>query len=147
VNVYPDNAARGLPTHQAMIMLFRSDTGEPLAVLDGRLITELRTAAVSAVATKLLSAPESRVLAILGSGVQARSHFRPSNWFAISRSSGLESQPTNMRRRSPTKLAQRPCRQKPPYASRRRGNGHGLVATVLQGAWLKPGVLVNAVAR
>src|SRR5271165_99863 len=55
VNVYPSNSARGLPTHLALIVIFRGDTGETLAVLDGRLITELRTAAVSAVATKLLS--------------------------------------------------------------------------------------------
>ena len=53
VNVYPGNAARGLPTHLALIAVFRADTGETLAVMDGRLITELRTAAVSAVATKV----------------------------------------------------------------------------------------------
>ncbi|HEX4578199.1 MAG TPA: ornithine cyclodeaminase family protein, partial [Edaphobacter sp.] len=58
----------------AMIHLFRSDTGEPLAVMDGRLITEMRTAAVSAVAVDRLARPEARVLGILGSGVQARSH-------------------------------------------------------------------------
>ena len=74
VNVYPDNEARGLPTHLALIAIFRSDTGETLAVMDGRLITELRTAAVSAVATKLLSSPNARTLAVLGSGVQARAH-------------------------------------------------------------------------
>jgi len=76
VNLYPDNIARGIPTHQAVITLFRAETGEPLSMMDGRLITELRTAAVSAVATKLLSAPNARSLALLGSGVQARSHFR-----------------------------------------------------------------------
>ena len=64
----------GLPTHLALIVLFRPETGEPVAVMDGRLITEMRTAAVSAVATRALSRPDSRVLAILGSGVQARSH-------------------------------------------------------------------------
>ena len=75
VTFYPPNAGRGIPTHMAMILLFERDTGTPLAVMDGRLITEMRTAAVSAAATKLLGAPEARVLAILGSGVQARSHF------------------------------------------------------------------------
>jgi thiomorpholine-carboxylate dehydrogenase len=58
----------------AMIQLFRAETGEPLAVMDGRLITEMRTAAVSAIATDLLAPKETPVLAILGSGVQARSH-------------------------------------------------------------------------
>jgi thiomorpholine-carboxylate dehydrogenase len=74
VTLYPPNAQRGLPTHMATIFLVDRETGAPLAVMDGRLITEMRTAAVSAVATKLLSSPDSRVLAILGSGVQARSH-------------------------------------------------------------------------
>ena len=76
VNFYPNNGARGLPTHLAIIALFRSETGELLAIMDGRLITELRTAVVSAVATRLLSAPDARRLAILGSGVQARAHIR-----------------------------------------------------------------------
>src|SRR3981189_2489006 len=74
VSFYPGNAGTGVPTHMAMILLFRADTGEPLAVMDGRLITEMRTAAVSAAATKYLAAPESRVLALLGSGVQAQAH-------------------------------------------------------------------------
>jgi thiomorpholine-carboxylate dehydrogenase len=76
VSFYPGNAGTGLPTHLAMILLFRPDTGEPLAVMDGRLITEMRTAAVSAAVTKRLSAPDSRVLALLGSGVQARAHLQ-----------------------------------------------------------------------
>jgi len=74
VTLYPGNAARGLPTHAAVIVLFRPETGEPLAIMDGRLITEMRTAAVSAVATKAMAAADAKVLAVLGSGVQARSH-------------------------------------------------------------------------
>jgi len=74
VTVYEGNAGRGLPTHQATIELFRSATGEPLVAMDGRLITEMRTAAVTAVATRLLAPQEARRLAILGSGVQARAH-------------------------------------------------------------------------
>ncbi len=74
VTLYPGNADRGKHTHQAVIQLFRADTGEPLAIMDGRLITEMRTAAVSAVAVDLLARPEAKVLGILGSGVQASSH-------------------------------------------------------------------------
>jgi thiomorpholine-carboxylate dehydrogenase len=70
VTVYPHSE----PTHKAVIQLFDAATGTPLAVLDGRLITEMRTAAVSAVATQLLASPTARTLAILGSGVQARAH-------------------------------------------------------------------------
>jgi alanine dehydrogenase len=72
VAFYPQNT--GVPTHHAIIQLFRPETGEPLITMDGRLITEVRTAAVSAVATKYLARPDASVLAILGSGVQARSH-------------------------------------------------------------------------
>ncbi len=71
---YPKNVELQKHTHMAMIQLFRSDTGEPLAVMDGRLITEMRTAAVSAVAIDRLAQPDATVLGILGSGVQARSH-------------------------------------------------------------------------
>jgi len=74
VTFYPSNAERGIPTHMATIFLVDPETGTPLAIIDGRLITEMRTAAVSAAATKLLAAPDSKILAILGSGVQARSH-------------------------------------------------------------------------
>jgi ornithine cyclodeaminase/alanine dehydrogenase-like protein (mu-crystallin family) len=74
VTFYPSNAECGIPTHMATIFLVDSHTGAPLAIMDGRLITEMRTAAVSAVATKLLAASDAKILAILGSGVQAHSH-------------------------------------------------------------------------
>ena len=72
VTFYPGN--QGIPTHHALIVLFRPETGEPLAVMDGRLVTELRTAAVSAIATDLLARQDAATLCILGSGVQAASH-------------------------------------------------------------------------
>ena len=78
VTFYPGNAEKGLPTHMAMIELLRRSTGEPLAVMDGRLITEMRTAAVCTVAFAALAplhfaqAPKS--FGILGSGVQAHAH-------------------------------------------------------------------------
>jgi len=76
VALFPSNALRGLPTHQAVIVAFDPVTAEPRAVMDGRVVTASRTAAGSALATRLLSRPESSVLAILGTGVQARSHAR-----------------------------------------------------------------------
>ena len=72
VTVFEDNTS--LPTHQAVIQLFSAMTGEPLAVLDGRLITEMRTAAVTAIAARLFTQARPLTVAILGSGVQARSH-------------------------------------------------------------------------
>src|SRR5439155_27247932 len=58
VTFYPSNAERAIPTHMATIFLVDPETGTPLAVMDGRLITEMRTAAVSATATKLLAPPD-----------------------------------------------------------------------------------------
>ncbi len=74
VTFYATNAKRGIPTHMATIFLVDPETGTPLAIMNGTLITEMRTAAVSAAATNLLASPDAKILAILGSGVQARSH-------------------------------------------------------------------------
>ena len=72
--IVPANPARGLDAHQGSVTLFDGDTGEVRAFMNASAITEIRTAAVSAVATRLLARPGSRELAILGAGVQARSH-------------------------------------------------------------------------
>jgi alanine dehydrogenase len=74
VTVVHANAARGLGTHQATIILFNPETGTVQSVLDGRYITEVRTAAASAVSARLLAKKDARILGIIGSGVQARSH-------------------------------------------------------------------------
>jgi alanine dehydrogenase len=72
VSVYPKN--RELPSHQAVVLAFDPRTGEPLAAMDGAGITAERTAAASAVATKLLARDDAQVLSIVGTGVQALSH-------------------------------------------------------------------------
>jgi ornithine cyclodeaminase len=74
VTVYGSNAGRGLPSHLASILLLDPETGALRAILDGRYITEARTAAVSAVSSRLLARADAATLAIIGSGVQARSH-------------------------------------------------------------------------
>jgi ornithine cyclodeaminase len=74
VSLFPHNT--DLPTHQALIVAFDPETGEPTAVMDGTAITALRTGAGSALSARVLSAPDASVLAILGTGVQARSHAR-----------------------------------------------------------------------
>jgi alanine dehydrogenase len=74
VTVFGGNAARGLHSHLASIVLLDPETGALLALLDGRYITEARTAAVSAVSSRLLARKTSKSLAIIGTGVQARSH-------------------------------------------------------------------------
>jgi thiomorpholine-carboxylate dehydrogenase len=147
VSFYPGNAGTGIPTHLAMILLFRTDTGEPLAIMDGRLITEMRTAAVSAAATRHLAAPESRVLALLGSGVQAGAHLE-----ALSRVREFDDvrvwsrTPEHARRFA----EERGIRAATDAASAVRDADVVVTATsarepILQGAWLKPGAHVNAV--
>lgn len=74
VSVVPANFEKGIPTHLAAISLFDTVTGELTAVMDGRYITEVRTAAASAVSVRHLARADASVLAIIGSGVQARSH-------------------------------------------------------------------------
>jgi ornithine cyclodeaminase/alanine dehydrogenase-like protein (mu-crystallin family) len=74
VSVFPGNHGQGVPSHQALIALFDEKDGTPLAVMDGTHITAMRTGGAAAVATRALSRTDSRVLAILGAGVQGGSH-------------------------------------------------------------------------
>jgi alanine dehydrogenase len=143
VTFYPRNEK--IHTHHAMILLFRVETGEPLVVMDGRLITEMRTAAVSAVATKLLAREDTRVLAIIGSGVQARSHLEALR---------LVRDFDDVRVWSPhnaTAFAQKFNVHAADSAEKAvRGADVVVVATasttpVLHGEWLQPGAHVNAV--
>ncbi|MGW6455167.1 ornithine cyclodeaminase family protein [Streptomyces sp. NPDC055078] len=76
VTLFPGNAGTALPTHQAAIVVFDPNTGRPDAVLDGTAITEARTAAGSALSARLLAREDTEVLAIVGTGRQARSHAR-----------------------------------------------------------------------
>lgn len=143
VTFYPNNA--DVHTHHAMILLFRPETGEPLVTMDGRLITEMRTAAVSAVATDTLARTDASVLAILGSGVQARSHLEALRVVRKFR---------EVRVWSP-RHAKEFCQRHGVAAAASaeeavRGADVIVVATaatapVLMGEWLSPGVHVNAV--
>src|SRR5712671_301669 len=146
VSFFPQNAATGMPTHMAMIVLFSSQNGEPLAVMDGRLITEMRTAAVSAAATKLLAAPDSRVLALLGSGVQAGAHLQ-----ALAQvRSFAEVRVWSRTAEHAERFARQHKIKAMPAQSAVRGADVVVTATnalepILKGSWLKPGAHVNAV--
>ncbi|MGI9413273.1 MAG: ornithine cyclodeaminase family protein, partial [Hyphomicrobiales bacterium] len=74
VTLYHGNAGTDIPTHQAVILIFDKSNGSPLAILDGRLITEMRTAAGSAAAARKLAVETPQVVTIMGNGVQARAH-------------------------------------------------------------------------
>lgn len=147
VTVFPGNHATGHPTHQATIQLFDSANGTPLVTMDGRLITEMRTAAVSAVATNLLCKDGFVSLAILGSGVQAQAHLDALSY---------------VRRFESIRVWSRNAVHAQHFAER---NDIEAVATaeeairdadlivtathsstpILRGKWLKPGAHVNAV--
>lgn len=146
VTFFAGNAARGLHTHMAVIELLSRTTGEPLALMDGRVVTEMRTAAVSAVALDVLARPDVTSLGILGAGVQARSHLealrmvRPGLtdvriWSRTPEAADRVAQEFSARAVSPEEAA-----------------SAEVVLTVtasptpvLQGRWLRPDVLVLAV--
>jgi thiomorpholine-carboxylate dehydrogenase len=146
VTLYPSNAERGLPSHFATIFLLDPETGVPLAVMDGSLITEMRTAAVSAAATKLLAPPDARVLAFLGSGVQARSHFEAMSLVRDFDEVRVWSRPLESAQRFAEEVGARVT------SAEDAVRGADVVVTVttaqepvLKGAWLKPGCHVNAI--
>jgi alanine dehydrogenase len=143
VTLYPNN--QGMPTHHAVIQLFKPETGEPLVTMDGRLITEERTAAVSAVATKFLAREDASVLALIGSGTQARSHLK-----ALS----LVRRIREVRVWSPrhAEAFAREFGVRAATSAEEAVAGADIVVTattsrtpVLQGRWLSPGVHINAV--
>ena len=143
---YPKNADTEVPTHLATIVLFESDTGRPLAFLDGRRITEMRTAAVSAAITRHLAPPDARVLALLGSGVQAQAHLE-----ALGQVCRFEEVRVWSRNAAHAQhfAARHGARAMDPQAAVR---GADVIVTatssqqpVLRGEWLKPGAHVNAV--
>ncbi|HZY97435.1 MAG TPA: ornithine cyclodeaminase family protein [Candidatus Cybelea sp.] len=147
VSFYPVNADSELPTHNATILLYRTKTGQPLAVMDGRLITEMRTAAVSAAVTKYLAPPQSRVLALLGSGVQAHSHLRALSH--VCTFSEVRVWSRNAAHAARFAHEHGVTAVESPAAAVR---GADVVVTataahepILEGAWLKPGAHVNAV--
>jgi thiomorpholine-carboxylate dehydrogenase len=143
VTFYPNN--QGMPTHHAMILLFRPETGQPLILMDGRLITEMRTAAVSAAASKLLARAGASVLAILGSGVQAHSHLEALRLVRTFREVRVWSP------RSARSFAERHGVIATASAEEAvRGSDVVVVATasktpVLHGEWLAEGTHINAV--
>jgi ornithine cyclodeaminase/alanine dehydrogenase-like protein (mu-crystallin family) len=146
VTFYPSNAERGIPTHMATIFLVEPETGTPLAVMDGRLITEMRTAAVSAAATKLLAHRDAKILAILGSGVQARSHAEALRLVRDFEEIRVWSPTREHAERFAKKIGAKPMSAEQVV----RGADVIVTATssktpVLNGSWLKPGCHVNAV--
>src|SRR3989475_1247120 len=153
VLVFPGNAKRGIDTHQGAVLLFEADTGRLSALMDGAAITAIRTAAVSGLATDLLARPDSVELAILGAGVQARTHVE-----AIAAVRPLRR--VRIWSRNPDRAAALALEQSSRFkfaveaeaSAEAAVRGADIVATVtasaepiLQRGWLKEGVHINAV--
>lgn len=153
VNVFPGNAVQGLPTHQAVVMLFDADSGSPKAMLDGTSITALRTAAGSALATRLLARDDAEVMLVIGTGVQARTHLH-----AIPRVRRIREFRVAGRDRGRTAAFARElsgeldAKVKSVAIGADAFQGADIVcacthaeAPVVRGAWLEPGMHVNSV--
>jgi thiomorpholine-carboxylate dehydrogenase len=153
VAVYPGNVAYHLPTHLATILLLDPATGALRAVLDGRLITEMRTAAVSAAATDRLARRNARVLAILGAGVQARSHVAalrevrpPAEVRVWSRTqASAERFAAKTRERFGITVAMAASAERAVRGADVICTVTGSTTPVVQAAWLSPGTHLNAV--
>jgi thiomorpholine-carboxylate dehydrogenase len=147
VSFYPINAGGPNPTHNATIVLYRTETGQPLAAMDGRLITEMRTAAVSAAVTARMAPPQTRVLGLIGSGVQAHAHLQ-----ALRRVRTFEEVRVWSRTPEHADRFARTHGVRAVESPKAAVSGADVVVTVtssrqpvVEGAWLKAGAHVNAV--
>ena len=147
VTLYHGNAGTDIPTHQAVILLFDKANGSPLAVLDGRLITEMRTAAGSAAAARKLAAEDVKVVTILGNGVQAKAHAKALAAVRPFDELRLWARNEQKGRAVAEEIGAVFC----PTVEEAVRDADIVACTtsatepVLQGAWLKPGAFVTAV--
>jgi alanine dehydrogenase len=152
VTVFGSNAAKGLHTHLASIVLLDPETGGLIALLDGRYITEARTAAVSAVSSRLLARKTAASLAIIGSGVQARSHLEALGRVHHLRHVSVWSPTKERRDRFVAESASGPCEVRAVNHAGEAVVGADLIvlatsspAPVIENGWVKPGAHVMCV--
>jgi ornithine cyclodeaminase len=141
IAIFPGNSARGLDSHQGFVALFDGETGVPLTLMNAGAITAIRTAAVSGVATRLLAREDAKTLAILGAGIQGKSHLEAMQ--AV-----RDFDRVVVWSRTPGKIAG--VEEAPTAAEAVRDADVVVTATyaaepILERAWLKPGVHINAV--
>ncbi|TMC81741.1 MAG: ornithine cyclodeaminase family protein, partial [Chloroflexi bacterium] len=148
VSVFPDNDHRGLPSHQGLIALFDESSGAPIALMDGTHITAIRTGGTAAVAAKVLARDDSRVLAILGAGVQGQSHLET---FPLVRDFG-EIRIASRNQARAKELVARNSRARAVESFEEAVRGADVVACctdarepILRREWLKPGAHVSSV--
>ncbi len=153
VCVYPGNAERGLDLHQGAVLLFNAETGELQAVLNASAVTAIRTAAVSAVATKLLAREDARELALVGAGIQARSHLEAMAEVRNFQSVRVASRrPERAREFADSMRGSFPFTIEPVSSSEQAVRDADVITTVtsarepvIKRAWIAPGTHINAV--
>jgi len=151
--VFPGNAAIGKDAHQGGVMLFDGETGELLALVNASAITAIRTAAVSALATRLLAREDAGDLAIIGAGVQARSHLDAINCVRPLRRVRIASRRIeNARRFAKEMQPQCPALIEPVETVEDAVRGADIIVTattsrdpVLKREWISPGTHINAI--
>ncbi|MFZ0088255.1 MAG: ornithine cyclodeaminase family protein [Solirubrobacteraceae bacterium] len=148
----PGNPRRGLDAHQGIMTLFDGDTGRPTAILNASAITAIRTAAVTAAATRTLARADARVLAILGAGVQGRSHLRALATVRPWRDVRIYAPTTEHARAAADAAGAYGPPPRVTATAREAVDGADVVVTatsarrpVLEHGWLTPGAHVNAV--
>ncbi|MEE8526517.1 MAG: ornithine cyclodeaminase family protein [Thermoanaerobaculia bacterium] len=153
VSVFPGNHGTGYDSHQGVVMLFETEHGAPVAIVDASEITAIRTAATSAVATRLLAREDAGELAILGSGVQARTHLEAMLCVRDVRRARVWS-PTRERREAFAAAAgeRHGIDVRAVGSAEEAVRGADLLCTttsarqpIVEGGWLAPGLHVNAV--
>jgi ornithine cyclodeaminase/alanine dehydrogenase-like protein (mu-crystallin family) len=159
ITVFPGNHGTDLDSHQGAIILIDGERGNLQALIDAASVTAIRTAAVSGVATKLLAREDAETLTILGSGVQARTHFdammavRPFKRVIVwSRNAEhAHSLAKQLGTAGPSLRSGRPLVEVIPSAESAVADADVICTVtasrepVLRGAWLKPGAHINAV--
>jgi ornithine cyclodeaminase/alanine dehydrogenase-like protein (mu-crystallin family) len=153
ITVFPENHGSAFDSHQGIVVLFDGGRGNPAAIMDAASITAIRTAAVSGVATKLLARRDAAVLAILGAGVQARTHIEAMMAVRSFRRIRVWSRTSAHARDVAADAASRFDVEADAAPDAHTAVEHAdVICTVtasrepvLSGAWLRPGVHVNAV--
>ena len=141
VAIFPGNSARGLDSHQGFVALFDGETGETRAILNAGAITAVRTAAVSGVATRLLARDDASTLAILGAGIQARSHLEAMRAVHdFERVVVWSRTPGRLPELEEAATAQEAVRDADVIVT-----ATSAVEPIIDRGWLKPGVHINAV--
>jgi ornithine cyclodeaminase/alanine dehydrogenase-like protein (mu-crystallin family) len=141
VAIFPGNSARGLDSHQGFVALFDGETGETRAILNAGAITAVRTAAVSGVATRLLARDDASTLAILGAGIQARSHLEAMRAVHdFERVVVWSRTPGRLPELEEAASAQEAVRDADVIVT-----ATSAVEPIIDRGWLKPGVHINAV--